>query len=366
MNSTRRTFLKQAAAISIGPGACQAAFGATDGPFSIEVLGDIHFDRLAHHDMDWVVREKPHDVRQIENYSRITEENYPALLQSLKAGIANTPDCRGVIQVGDLVEGLCGTKELALLQCREAIASLRDLNLSVPVWVTKGNHDITGPGALEAYEEIVVPFCGADIDAPNPSQFTRDESNWLVVMFDGYANDSLEWLERTLANRNPGRLLVALHQPVVPYNARSAWCTYGQSPKRERLVRLLGKNRAIVLSGHLHKYAFVERDTEEGSLTQLAVSSVAYRLDTEPKDLITGIENYTPDLVDLEPRHSPDTINERRAILTAEKPRIRRFDYGDFWGRAKLRIQGNRIEADIFQRLSTKPWKTIDLTPGAA
>lgn len=368
---TRRRFIRQAGIASItttlGPAAFRiaAADDAADEPWTLEILGDIHYDSLAHHDMDWVAREKPDSIRQIESYSETTAKNYPELLKKLKEAVTGDSSCRGIIQVGDLVQGLCGSPPLALIQCEEAIASLRELELGVPLWITKGNHDITGPGALEAYEKIVVPFCGAIESDANPSQFTREQNGWLVVMFDGYTNGSLEWLENILADRDPGRLLFVVHQPVVPYNARSSWCVYGkaaQSEKRERLLRLLGKHRAVVLSGHLHKHSFVERDTEEGPFTQLSVNSVANRLEGEARDLISGIDNYTPDLVDLEPNHSPETIDARRAILTAEKPHIRRFDYGNFWGHAKLQLQGDRIEADIYQMLADEPWKRINLT----
>jgi|TARA_B110000305_G_C19047003_1_gene450887 hypothetical protein len=114
----------------------------------------------------------------------------------------------------------------------------------------------------------------------------------------------------------------------------------------------------------LHKHSFVERETEFGSFTQLSVSSVAHRLDGTPKDLLNGVENYKGDLVDLEPNHSPETIEKRRAILAEERPHIRRFDYGDFWGRVKLRISGHQANAEIYQMLAQTPWKTIDLTGG--
>jgi hypothetical protein len=55
---------------------------------------------------------------------------------------------------------------------------------------------------------------------------------------------------------------------------------------------------------------------------------------------------------------------ERRSILESERPHIRRFDYGDFRGKAKLRITGDRVEADIYQMLAGTPWKTLYLKPG--
>ena len=78
---TRRSFFQYAAATA---GLCLtgnfAVPASEDDAWSIPMLGDLHFDRLAHHDMDWLAREHPGDVRQVENYSQITHERMPALL----------------------------------------------------------------------------------------------------------------------------------------------------------------------------------------------------------------------------------------------------------------------------------------------
>ncbi|MDA7926774.1 metallophosphoesterase [Verrucomicrobiales bacterium] len=244
----RRRFVRRVAigSLSLGPGSCfvESRAGSLVDEWSLEVVGDIHYDQLEHHDMSWVKREKPNSVSQIENYSRITRENYPVFLQALKREVEKDPSCRGVIQVGDLVQGLCGGEALARIHCKAAVGSLFDLNLGVPVWVTKGNHDITGPAALQAYEEIVLPFSGEVGDESNSSRYALEEEGWLIVSYDGYSQGSLDWLETILAGRKPGRLLVIVHQPVVSYNARSSWGVHGhesQRVRRQRLVNLLGK-----------------------------------------------------------------------------------------------------------------------------
>lgn len=78
MNPTlsRRQFLgtsTAAAGLALAPSWARAAVGNASR-FSFVLLGDLHFDRLDHHDMNWVRKEKPQDVRQIENYRRITRE----------------------------------------------------------------------------------------------------------------------------------------------------------------------------------------------------------------------------------------------------------------------------------------------------
>jgi len=356
-----------------GPGSSLAttsgSSSAGDSNWNFSLLGDLHFDHLDHHDFDWVKREHPKSVSQIENYSRIAEHNLPALLQKVKQTIAAN-HCTSIVQLGDLVQGLCGSEHLARQHCDDAINFFKSTALGVPVRVTKGNHDITGPGSVAAYDDIVLPWIAEGLEpeaGPPAAHFSIAQDRDLFVYFDAYDPASLDWFEKLVAKREPtsaGRLFFIVHPPVVPYNARSSWCLFGKQhlqEKRERLYRLLGKHHAIVLCGHLHKYAFVERETPEGSFSQLAVSGIAYHLDDKARDLISGVDNYNADLVDLEPGHSPGTVAERRAILERERPFIRQFDYGNFWGHAVLKITPGEVHADIYQFLGGQPWKTITL-----
>src|SRR5262245_45214252 len=110
---TRRAFLAGAALL---PVALRA--GAAGQAFSFIFLGDTHLDRLEHHDLAWLEREKPNDVRQVRNYSRITSEVTPQLFATLRETVAAGREKTGqeikfIAQTGDFVEGLCGTPQLA-------------------------------------------------------------------------------------------------------------------------------------------------------------------------------------------------------------------------------------------------------------
>jgi hypothetical protein len=156
-----------------------------------------------------------------------------------------------------------------------------------------------------------------------------------------------------------------LHPPVVPYNARATWHVFSKpadAEKRERLLNLLGKHHAIVLCGHLHKYACVARRTKTGRFVQLAISSVATDAEAAPKDERRGVEAYTPDLVTLEPRHAPETVEDRRKLLAAEREFITHYDYADTWGHAVLRFSRDGAKADVCRGLSKDAWREIDLT----
>src|SRR5688572_33241693 len=115
---SRRQFLSTSVAASAMLVAPRWTHGADGGPnrFSFLLLGDLHFDKLEHHDMAWVQKEKPNDIRQIENYSRISREVTPALFRTVRETIAelnrtSTTRVAFVLQAGDIVEGLCGSEE---------------------------------------------------------------------------------------------------------------------------------------------------------------------------------------------------------------------------------------------------------------
>ena len=123
------------------------------------------------------------------------------------------------------------------------------------------------------------------------------------------------------------------------------------------------KTRAVVLCGHLHKYCYLRRRTEQGSFVQLAISSIATNKDGRAKDELAGLDAYGPELVRLEPNHAPETVELRRELLAAEKPFIEHFEYADSWGHALLRFGGGRISADVCRGLATVAWRRLELAP---
>lgn len=365
--TSRREFLGRAAgALALGAGGSWAlAAPEGDAEWAFPLLGDLHFDRPEHHDLDWLRQTHPGDVAQVENYTRITRERTPRLLDVVRRQAAESR-APFVVQLGDLLEGLCGSEGLARRQAEEAVAFVRSAGLAAPFLLTKGNHDVTGPGAAQAYDRVLVPFmagqAGADVRS---AAFARERGGVLLVFYDAYDRGSLDWFAALLRDRRPGRLLFVIHPPVVPYNARSTWHVYArpaQEGQRRRLLELLGGARAVVLCGHLHKYSFLVRRTEAGPFTQLALSSVASTEDARPRDQFEGVRHYGPDLVNLEPRHSPDTADERRRVLEAERPHVEQFEYADTWGHALVRVRRDQVRADVYRGLSREPWKSLDLT----
>ncbi|GBC98445.1 3',5'-cyclic adenosine monophosphate phosphodiesterase CpdA [bacterium HR17] len=342
--------------------------GQTNEPFAFLALGDIHFDRLEHHDLDYVRQKHGEgDVRQIQNYSRLTETVLPKTFAEAREHVQTfKPPIAFVAQLGDFVEGLCGTPQLARRHVEDAIEFVKRAQLGVPFFITKGNHDITGPGAVEAYNQIILPFLGEQLGKTLLSaSFTVRRGNTLFAFFDAYDDASLDWLERTLTEQQAQRVFVLLHPPVVPIGARSLWHLYArpeQQPQRQRLLNLLGRYHAIVLTAHLHKFGVVVRKTESGSFVQVTLNSVIPSPEVEPKQVLQGVKHYGPDLVKLEPNFEPQTEAQRREALVAERPFIAYYEYADAPGYAVFVVDASSVHAHFYVGLGKRRWRSVNLT----
>lgn len=367
---SRREFL------AVGAGVVAATVGSTlsaqvnaEPDFEFALLGDTHFDRTAHHDHEWLAREQPNDVPQVAHYSEHTTSLLPHLFQTVKRQLAacgKRAEC--VVHVGDFVEGLCGTPELAERHVSEACEFADRQEWQVPVLLTKGNHDKTGPGAIEAYQKVIQPWLGRQVKQTLKYGFYAEQRhNALFCCFDAYDGRSLDWLKETLGRNGDSRrhTFVVVHQPVVPFQARGSWSLFMRSreaKQREELLALLGEHRAIVLCGHVHRYGTVVRRTERGPFVQLCLSSILSSRDQQPRQLVEGLDAYGPSLTDLEPRFQPESKETRQRQFAAEKPHIAHFEYADTAGHAMLRVHGESVTARIFNGTSETAWKEFDLT----
>jgi hypothetical protein len=377
-NLTRRDFVKTVVAGAAG--VCLPVSGtraAGKDVFSFVLFGDMHFDRLEHHDLERLQREKPDDVRQIREYTRLTAENLPRLFTTVREAIADanpSPDKRVAFaaHVGDLVEGLCGSESLAVQQDTEAVEFVRGAKLGVPFLLTKGNHDITGPGAAGAYKAVFHPFLDEQRAALRAggkltsAHYSVEQGDALFCFFDAYDKESLGWLEATLAQRTARHCFVILHPPVVPYGARATWHVFSgerEKAQRDRLLELLGKHNAFVLSGHIHKYNSLVRATpRDGKFLQLGVCSVIHSPETTAEMLLSGVKSYNADQVKVEPDFSPATEKQRRAVYQTEAPFVKQFEYADLPGYAVVAVNGPAVTARIYSGVTRRLWHTLELS----
>jgi hypothetical protein len=321
-----------------------------------------------HHDMNYLKEKYPNDIRQIENYSRITRDNLSYLMRVSKE-CADKIDAKFYLQIGDFVEGLCGSKELASLQTNELISYIDQQQLLRPFIAIKGNHDITGTGAKEVYEEIVLPWQAKQLgQSVNSANNVYVHNHARFILFDCFnEQESLAWLKRIIKeHRKDEVLFFCTHIPVVPYDARSNWHIYvhpDQQQQREELLNLLAEHKAIVLSGHLHKTSILTRSTPSGNFVQVGLGSVIPSLDSPIRHHLKGVDAYGADLVNLEPNFSPPSLQARIEILEKEKSYIRYYEYADFCGYASITVDRRReVTLSIFANADRQPWAIANLT----
>lgn len=349
-------------------GASAFNFGPSAGKgFNFMLLGDIHFTHEDFHDLEYVkTRFSDGDVNQVHNYARITRENLPALLARTKA-IGQALQADFYLQLGDFVEGLCGSEELATQQTNGFIDLVKQQNLERPFFVIKGNHDITGTGASETFRDVVLPWQTMEQQQSlNSSNSTFVHKGCRFILFDGYTPDeSLAWLKTILATTKEKTVFFCVHQPVVPFSARSNWHIFAkpsQQQQRGELLNLLGQYKAIVLCGHLHKTSILTRSTPGGTFMQICTGSVIEHADAAIKDHLEGLDAYGPSLLNLEPEFSPTSLEERKANLTNEKPFIRHFEYADFMGYSTVSVSPRqKVQVSVYRNMDTRPWKVVDV-----
>ena len=375
---TRRGFVKTllagTAGLSLPPLPIRAAGREA---FAFPLLGDLHYDELSCHDLEFLGREKPDDLRQVREYSSLTTDMVPRLFASVRETIAElngSPDTTVpfTVQVGDLVEGLCGSGEQARQLNAAALALVREARLGAPFLFTKGNHDITGPDAADAFKSVFHPFLGEQAAAfggeskLTAARYRVEYGDALFCFFDAYDKESLPWLEAELARRTARHCFVVIHPPVVPYGARATWHIFSSQrdqAQRERLLELLGQHNVFVLSGHIHKYNLLVRATPGGGrFLQLAVSSVIHAPDPKPRHLLSGLKDYNVDQVTVEPNFSPATEPQRRAIYRAEAPFVKQFQYADLPGYAVVKVHGPRVTAMVYSGIGRQAWRTLALS----
>lgn len=334
---------------------------------SLIVLGDLHYDLLQDHDMDWLST-KPDDLRQVtREYTKYTEENWNDFMTILKKRAeSNDSHVKAVIQLGDLSEGLAGTNEKARQMASNTMKAIDATQMPVPWIIAKGNHDITGPGAAEAFQEFYVPMFRKQTNNAeiNNANYAYSYNNAQVTSIDPWNNetDMVAFLERELAGSVAKYKFVAIHEPVIPVTERCWHTLRKDQEQREKLLEIIAKNKAIVLCGHLHRYSVVRRNTQFGPVVQVMVNSVVKdRNYQKPVKIIT---EYGPSLAENVPEWQPETLEARKAVLSDEAKYVTYYKQTDLPGYALINIDEEKgtILLEYYAAFAKKPFDIVDLT----
>jgi len=346
------------------------------GDISFIALGDVHYDRLEFHDLDWLKNtwHNRDDYRQVtEEYVVYTDSYWDRRIEVLQYQTKQfQPPIAAVVQLGDIMEGLAGSPALAEKMNHGAVDALIKADLSVPWVLVKGNHDgWYGPGEPEAYRRIFMPFVNSQLGTHTKDGFYTYSVGPVEFICCPYTDDRdylVQFVEKSLNKSKAQYKFVAMHTPVIPVTGR-CWDIYNfrtankhNNDQRERLLGVLAKYKAIVLCAHLHRYSLVSRSTSEGPVIQIMLNSVIRQSDANGPYWQTT--EYGPSLVDLEPQFSPETRGQRRQALAEEAKYVTAFNLADMPGYAIISAYGDkdRLLLKAYSGLNKEPIFQVNLT----
>lgn len=81
--------------------------------------------------------------------------------------------------------------------------------------------------------------------------------------------------------------------------------------------------------------------------------------------VLSGAGDYNGDQISVEPRHSPETADARRAVYEREAPFVKAFEYADLPGHAVVTVDGDAVRVTIHRGVSREVWRQVDLTKWA-
>jgi len=334
---------------------------------SFLILGDLHYDLLDDHDMKWLAT-KPDDFRQVtQEYALYTERNWRDFMELLRQKVQTAkPAVKAVIQLGDLSEGLAGSAEKAEQMAANAMKALEAANLAVPWILVKGNHDVTGPGAADAFQKFYLPMIRKETNQPEikNASYSYTTADVQITCLDSWDKntDRIAFLERELSTSKAKFKFVAVHEPVIPVTER-CWHMFRQDPEqRAKLLEVIARNRAIVLCAHLHRYSVVCRNTPYGPILQVMVNSVVKdRNYLKPDRIIT---EYGPSLAGNLPEWQPETLSARKTMLAGEAKHVTYYKQTDLPGYAIVKTDGKKgtVQLEYYAAFGQMPYDTIDLT----
>lgn len=334
---------------------------------SFIVLGDVHYDRMDDHDMQWVRANKPNDISQIENYTNITRTNWMDFMTHLRQKVkTNSTPIKGLIQCGDLSEGLAGDLK-ADQMAENVMRALDESNLGVPWIIAKGNHDVTsGAPARMAFSKYYIPMFRKQtndntIRSANYTYQVGKTAFFVCDNFERASVDPILWLDSAAKASTAKFKFVVFHEPIIPVTER-CWHMYRtDEPNRQRLLQVVASNKLIALVAHLHRYSVVRRTTQWGPIVQIMTSSVINNRDEHSPQKV--ISDYGPSMA-LESTWEPSTLEQRKACLAAEQPFVTFFKQCTLQGFGILNIDEtkDKIELTYYGGFSTLPFDTVNIS----
>ncbi len=270
--------------VLVGLLGCSSVQTQEGASYKVLLLGDMHYDSNDFRkDVEGLAANRKKELaRNLKRW----EAHIPAMIAD--ASGVTTTTAFGV-QLGDITQGDCGEGSLhekAFLSVLDKLSCLKPADAeNWRLFVVKGNHDIRGPGAKEAFNNVMLSYLEKQFGQACPvkgrADFARMQGPDLYLFFDsiGSSEKELQFVEKALeAHKDARHVFFLTHLPVLP-SSRSYhvfWLVFEKQPAlRRRLLELLAARNAIVLAAHIHTTTLETYHSEAGAITQFCSFAMA-------------------------------------------------------------------------------------------
>ena len=282
----RREFLGGLGALTVC--GCATAHGAKAGKgYSVAILGDTHFDA----EPDSVYHSHYRNEGKAEWLWKVQRQEFARngemwrdrcrRMLAASATLAQERPTDFILQLGDVIQGDCDDVATHKKMLDDCIRMLRaPYPKGLPFFTVVGNHDFRGEGAASAYFGFIEPFLSKEIGkaVKYPAfSFWRGPDLWIFCHFEqACPADLIPHLEEGISARH---VFLVTHGPFTPGESTSwRWRLGGDDglwgAERAKVMDLLLRRHAIVLSGHTHQIACWRLANERGSYSEFTVNSV--------------------------------------------------------------------------------------------
>jgi hypothetical protein len=376
----RRDFLQvsgvTAGALCLNP--VSSLFAATERnsgrrPFSFLMLGDLHFARWEHYDE---ATRTPYATSVCRN----TEEAWDALWDEVEGHLRDgDPRPSFVLQLGDYVHGDCPSPEKSLRHYQDYVEAMGRRNLPVPLFLTRGNHELQGQGVRPAYEKHMPGFLKKVAPLTRGTAFYAFDVGPAahVAVLDVYGAgggsrldaDQIAWLEADLASfreRSPeGLLLVAAHAPHFPVSPRGAVFDKDPAAHADLTARLVQHRVNAFLCGHLHVYSTL-RYTDSGTrhpIMQIMTYAITGKEETPARAFETP--GYTSAIINDVDYRKPEDLAAMRRIVSSLAPSVSGFNLSKVPGYQIVTVDTDgAVRVSSYRGLGRRLYETLDLPAG--
>ena len=373
---TRRSFLARGGALGLISASGCRTIVRDFGAYSVSILGDTHFDAAPSsvYHAGWTPRDAD-DARDRRNEFARNAEMWSDRLPRLVAAAARTrrADAAFLLQMGDLIQGDCGSDAARRCFLADAVAACSQGFGDLPFLTVCGNHDIRNGGAA-AYDAFMLPRVGRVVGRPVGSMTFLHRVGPDAFIFIDFMRPDARRIDALLdASEDARHTFVVLHSAIAPTDTWGTyWFLFGKpedaARRRALFVRLL-KRRAVVLGGHIHRTQIRRWRRPEGELVEFCMNSVWRAQENAVTPVFTRPDQYgshvkahpAPFGEELDGCHQRRTVPELLALVDEYRPGLVDYRLYQSAGHYQLRVSDRSVVVDFFACDACEPTLSFNL-----